>query len=171
MLVLTYGLITAGAANVGVKSALKSIIRMPILYCIILAVICNTLSLSLPAFILIPCNQIANGMIALALISIGAQIAHVKLYRNTLSVAVSSFTRLLLSPLLAFCMLSILGIGGITAQVLWLASAMPSSRNSAMLALEYNNEPEFAAQTVLVSTLCSSVTLVGMVSLSSLLFN
>lgn len=63
--------------------------------------------------------------------------------------------RLLVAPVLSLVLLRVFGLEGIVAQVLWIASAIPSSRNSAALALEYNNEPEFAAQAMLVSTLLS----------------
>ncbi|MFP3390431.1 hypothetical protein [Brevibacillus sp. SIMBA_040] len=63
-----------------------------------------------------------------------------------------------------------MGLGGITAQALFIVSAIPTSRNSAALALEYGNEPEFAAQAVLVSTLLSTVTLTMCITLSSHLF-
>jgi predicted permease len=133
--------------------------------------LCNWLDWKVPEFIWIPMLTISNGMLSLALVSLGAQIAAVKLFRNTSTVLLSSFMRLLIAPLLAFFFIGFFQLQGITAQALWIASAMPTSRNSAALALEYNNEPEFAAQAVLVSTLLSSVTLTGVVYLSQVLFS
>ncbi|QRG67139.1 hypothetical protein [Brevibacillus choshinensis] len=52
---------------------------------------------------------------------------------------------------------------------LWVP-AKQAARNSASLALEYNNEPEFAAQAVLVSTLLSTITLTFCISLASVFF-
>jgi hypothetical protein len=46
----------------------------------------------------------------------------------------------------------------------------PTSRNSALFALEYNNHPEYAAQTVLVSTIISSFTVTFIIYISRLIF-
>jgi hypothetical protein len=64
----------------------------------------------------------------------------------------SSLCRLIISPIIALLIILGLGLEGLTAQALLMASAFPTSRNSALLALEYKNQPEFAAQAVLVST-------------------
>jgi predicted permease len=56
------------------------------------------------------------------------------------------------------------------AQALFIASSYPTSRNSALFALEYNNHPEYAAQSVLLSTLLSSITVAIAVYLSKILF-
>ncbi|MNS42680.1 Membrane transport protein [compost metagenome] len=78
--------------------------------------------------------------------------------------------RLVIAPIVAYGIIHILNIQGITAQALFIASAIPTSRNSASLALEYGNEPEFAAQAVLVSMLLSSITLTFVINLSQTLF-
>jgi predicted permease len=109
-------------------------------------------------------------MLSLALVSIGAQIAALKLYSHTGIVLLSSMIRLIVSPVIAFALIYLLHLHGIVAQALWIASAIPTSRNSASLALEYGNEPEFAAQAVLISTLLSSITLTIVIYFSTSLF-
>jgi malate permease and related proteins len=64
----------------------------------------------------------------------------------------------------------ILGLTDITAQALFIASSFPSSRNSALLALEYDNYPEYASQAVLLTTIISSITVAVVVYLSKILF-
>ena len=49
------------------------------------------------------------------------------------------------------------------AQALVISTAFPTAVNSALLALEYDNEPEFAAAAVFYSTLISSVTVSGVI--------
>jgi predicted permease len=166
----TYGLINASSASMGLAKAVLQFIKMPVLYCLALGLLLNRLQLRLPDFIWIPLNTVASGMLALALVSIGAQIASFQLRKNTALVLLSSLIRLALAPLLAFLLISLLQLHGTIAQALWIASAIPTSRNSASLALEYNNEPEFAAQTVLVSTLLSSATLTAVIYFASTLF-
>jgi len=166
----TYGLVNASTASIGLRKTALQFFKMPIFYFFILGLVFNMFHIQVPDFIWIPMNTVSNGMLAIALVSIGAQVANVRFHRNTITVMLSSIIRLLLSPLLALLIISILQLNGIVAQALWIASAMPSSRNSAALALEYDNEPEFAAQTVLLSTLCSSLTLTVVIYLAMSLF-
>ncbi|QGQ99046.1 AEC family transporter [Paenibacillus psychroresistens] len=169
-LTFTYGLINASSATMGLMRTVIQFIKMPVLYCLILGLLFNLFQIKLPDFVWIPLNTVANGMLSLALVSIGAQIATLKLNSNTGTVLLSSFIRLIISPLIAYGIIYILDLHGTVAQALWIASAIPTSRNSASLALEYGNEPEFAAQTVLISTLFSSVTLTAVIYYAMILF-
>lgn len=168
--VFTYGIINTSSAQVGLGKTLRQLGKMPVFYCLVLGLICNVQGIQVPEFIWIPVSAAANGMLALALVAIGAQIAAVKLGQNGMKVLLSSAVRLLVSPALSFGLIQLLQLDGVVAQTLWIASAMPSSRNSAALALEYNNEPEFAAQAVLASTLLSCITLTVAVYLAPMLF-
>jgi predicted permease len=166
----TYGLMNASAASGGLKNTVLQFVKLPIFYMFILGLTLNTFQMKISDFIWIPVNTLSNGMLSIALVSIGAQVANVRFYQNTINVILSCFIRLIISPTLAFLLITILDFHGTVAQTIWIASAMPSSRNSAALALEYDNEPEFAAQTVLLSTLCSSITLTGVIYLSMSFF-
>ncbi|WP_305473934.1 AEC family transporter [Bacillus sp. EB600] len=77
---------------------------------------------------------------------------------------------MILSPSIAFMIIFILKLEGTTGQALFIASSFPTSRNSALFALEYGNHPEFAAQVVLLSTLFSMMTVTIVVFLSGILF-
>ncbi|WP_239618162.1 AEC family transporter [Cohnella mopanensis] len=169
-LTFTFGLFNASAASIGASKTLRQFVRMPILYALVAGILFNLLHIPLPDSVEIPLHTVAGGMLSLALVSIGAQMAGAKLYKNTSRVLLSTFIRLLVAPLFAFSLLSLFHVDGIVAQALFIASAIPTSRNSAALALEYGNEPEFAAQAVLVSTLCSSVTLTLVIYLSTYFF-
>lgn len=168
--VFTYGIINTSSAQIGWGRTVRQLGKMPVFYCLLLGIVCNLYQIKVPDFILIPMNAAANGMLALALVSIGAQIATVKLLHQPGRVFLSSAIRLLVAPALSFVLIGIFQLQGIVAQALWIASAMPTSRNSAALALEYNNEPEYAAQAVLVSTLLSCITLTLSVTLAPILF-
>jgi len=85
-------------------------------------------------------------------------------------VFISSFGRLLMGPALALALIYIMNIDGVVAQSLFIASAFPTSRNSSTLALEYDVNPDLAAQIVLFSTLISSFTVTLVIYLSTILF-
>ncbi|MFC4099756.1 AEC family transporter, partial [Paenibacillus xanthanilyticus] len=153
----TFGLLNASKATSGLRKSLIQFAKMPVLYAIAAGSILQLCDIRIPDPLLLPLDQISSGMFAFALVSIGAQIASSKLQHNTSAVLLSSFVRLILSPLCAYVIILLLHMKGVTAQALFIASAIPTSRNSAALALEYGNEPGFAAQAVLVSMLLSSL--------------
>ena len=57
-----------------------------------------------------------------------------------------------------------------TAQVLMMSSAVPTALNTALIAMERDNYPDFAAQTVLYATLLSPLSLTCVVFLSRTMF-
>ena len=85
-------------------------------------------------------------------------------------IIVSSIGRLLIVPAIALVFIYIMGLDGVIAQSLFIASSFPVSRNSATLALENDVYPNLAAQTVLVTTILSSLTVTVVVYLASVLF-
>ena len=60
--------------------------------------------------------------------------------------------------MIALAIIFIFKVDGIVAQALLIGSAMPTSVNSAVIAQEYDNHPDLAAQIVLFSTLISAIT-------------
>ena len=166
----TYGLMNSVSVNSQGKQALKEFFRIPIIYAVVLGFILNILSVEIPIFIWSPIENTANAFLGIALITLGAQSAYLKITKIPFDLAISLISRLVLSPILAFVILFVLGLDGTTAQALFIASSFPTSRNSALLALEYNNHPEYAAQTVIMSTVFSSITVTLVVYLSKVLF-
>lgn len=166
----TFGLFNVSRAVSGYRNSLLQFVKMPVIYAIVLGALLRLAHIQVPTTLLSPLSTIADGMLSFALLSIGAQIVSTPLKQNTSAVLLSSFVRLAAAPASAWLLLHLLNVHGITAQALMIASAIPTSRNSAALALEYGSEPGFAAQAVLFSTLLSSVTLTIVIQLAKALF-
>jgi hypothetical protein len=66
--------------------------------------------------------------------------------------------RLMVGPILSGFIIWLLGIQGALAQSLLISTSFPTAVNSALLAMEFDNEPEFAAAVVFYSTMFSAVT-------------
>ena len=73
-------------------------------------------------------------------------------------------------PLVALGIIKILNLSGVTAQVLFISSSVPTAVNTALLAAECKNHPDFAAQVVLVTTLACPLTLIPVIYLAPQLF-
>lgn len=168
LLTFTYGTISvqsAKAEGFG-KQALIGFLKMPVPYCLVLGLVLHALNVPLPEFVSKPLLYIDHSLVAVALLTLGAQIVKYPLQLTRLEVYYSVLIRLLIAPAIGLCLVLLLGLKGIPAQALLIASGMPTGVNTSILAEEYNNEPDFAAQTVLVSTLLNIVTITGLITLA-----
>ena len=166
----SYGIFSLQSVNVGKLKAFLGYFKMPVLYAMIAGITLNVLSVPIPSAIWVPANYIADAMIAIALITLGAQVAQIKLISGLFSIYISLTLRLIIGPVIALVIILVFQIDGITAQALLIASAMPTSVNSAVIAQEYNNHPNYAAQIVMFSTLISALTVTVVIYAARLLF-
>lgn len=168
--IFSYGIISLQAMDSSKLKALLSYFKMPVTYALLAGIVLGTYEVPIPQFVWVPVNYIADAMIALALLTLGAQVARFKFKIRMGAVYLSVFLRLCIGPLIAFGMIIFRGLSGILAQALLIASAMPTSINSAVIAQEYKNHPEMAAQIVLFSTIVSAFTVTFIIYFARLVF-
>src|SRR5699024_2124698 len=114
----TYGIFSLQSLQVGKLKALLGYFKMPIIYAL------------------------------LARVLLGAQIARIKFKFEWSSSYLYIILRLVIGPIIALIIIKLMNIEGVIGQALFIASAMPASVNSSVIAQEYNNYPELAAQMV-----------------------
>lgn len=166
----TLGVFQASSGKYDNKQSLKNILTMPSIYMITLVGLVKTFSWNVPNLIMTPLEYISKGFIAIALITLGAQLAEIKLNIRKRDIFVATFTRLILSPLLGGVIVYMMGIKGMLAQALILGVSTPSAVNTALIAREFNNEPEYASQIVFMSTLFSGLTVSLIIYITGKLF-
>ncbi|WP_053219943.1 AEC family transporter [Virgibacillus senegalensis] len=166
----SFGIFSLKAVSEGRIRALTGLLRMPAIYAMTAGILLNVLEVKLPVFLLKPGEYIGSAMIGMALLTLGAQVAQLTFRPKLMVVYVSLAVRLALGPALAVLLIWSLGYEGLLAQALLVSSSMPSSVNSAIIAQEYKNEPELAAQIVLASTIFSMFTVTITIYLSGLLY-
>ncbi|MGN7479520.1 AEC family transporter [Solibacillus silvestris] len=167
----TYGLYNLISSTKSGMGIVKDFLKMPILHALIIGAALNYFNIPIPDTFSIPLDHIADGFIAVALITLGAQLSTIEMrtmFNKT--VFVSCFTRLIIGPATALILIFALGLDGVVAQSLFIASGFPTSRNSSSLALEYDIESASAAQTVLFSTIISCITVTIVIYISTILF-
>lgn len=158
----TYGVYSVNSHKNNLRATLRTIFSMPSIYTIPLAFMMKGLSVSIPQTIYIPINYISNAFIATALVTLGVQLGSMKWQIKFSDVAISNILRLIIGPAIGFLVVYLLGFEGMLAKALVLSSAVPTSLSSVLLAVEFDNEPEFASQAIFSSTIFSifTVTLV-----------
>jgi len=156
------GVYIVNAHRMGFRQIVRTILTLPVVYAIPLAFLLRGLGVVIPEPISVPLDYLFDAFIAMALLTLGAQLGAMKWEFRFGDVFVSNALRLVVSPVIGWLVGKALGIDGIMLQALVLSCAVPSSLNSVLLAVEFDNEPEFASQTVLASTVFSlfSMTLV-----------
>jgi len=167
----TIGFINAGRAHGHLKDSFVRAMKMPIIYFIIVAFIMKLFPYDLTRFPLWhSVNYIANALVAVNLIALGVQLSKTRFALDNGDVYLSCFLRLLVGPVMALPLIYLLKVEGIMAQVIMIASSLPTGVNTALIAVEYDNYPEFASQVVMTSTLLSSLTLTVVIYFARLLF-
>jgi len=155
----TFGVFQASSGKSSYKQALKNVLIMPSLYVLAVVIIVKVTGFTVPDPILTPLRYLSEGFIGMALLTLGVQLAEVTAKINIKDVLLSSGIRLVLSPALGFLLVLLLGVQGDLAKAMIIGVATPTAVNTAILAREFDNEPEYASQNVLVSTLLSPITL------------
>jgi hypothetical protein len=158
----TYGIYSVNAHKQTWRQTLHTILTFPAIYVIPIAFLMRGLDIPVPHPIYVSIDYVSGGFIATALVTLGAQLGGMKWRFRLTDVLLSNALRLCAGPALGFAVVSLLGIEGTMAQALVLSCAVPTSLSSMLLAVEFDNEPEFASQAVLSSTVFSifTVTLV-----------
>jgi malate permease and related proteins len=154
----TVGIFNSSIGNKSIKHAILNTLRVPMVYIVAIALIARTFHIHVWSPILSSMDLLGQGLVPLALVTLGAQLANTKFSFKLPRVYISNFMRLILSPILAYLLTLVFHLHGVVGQVVVICAAAPSAVNSVLIALEYDNEPDFAAQSVFTSTVFSSIT-------------
>jgi len=168
VMTFTVGVYNAEAA-VKMKEAVVKMLKLPILYSVALGFILQLSHVKLHSTILTVFDPVTDAFAPFALITLGAQLAESGKDISWNNLAISNFLRLIGGPIIAFGLIQLFGFEGVIAKALFIGSAFPSSRNSALLSFN-GPHASFAAQTVITSTIVSSITLPIVIQLASVLF-
>lgn len=160
----TIGLaLIAGGRGKKWSETLGEIFKLPMVYVLVAAWTMRSLKLAPPQPLSVSLHWLDQGLVPVAVVTLGAQMASLKAPPLSLALFLSLALRLVFAPILGFATVYALGIRGDLAQALVISTAFPTAVNSALLALEYDNEPQFASAAVFYSTLLSSVTVSGVI--------
>jgi len=156
----TYGIYSVNAHKASGRAMLRTILSMPVIYVIPIAFLLRGYEVAIPPFLDTAVGYLSSAFIGTALITLGVQLGNMawRITKPLLAdVGLSVLLRLALGPALAWVVVLLLGMDELLGAALIVSSAVPTSLSSVLLAVEFDNEPEFASQAVFVSTLLSIV--------------
>jgi predicted permease len=140
------------------RQTVAAVFKLPMIYVLVAAWAWRGTGWVLPAPLKSSLDILATGTVPVALIALGAQMATLRSHPFSRALALSLLLRLCVGPLLGFAIVSLMGIRGPLAQAIVVSTSFPTAVNSALLAIEFDNEPDFAAASVFYSTLLSAIT-------------
>lgn len=145
---------TLGIALVSGRSVFREMIRNPIIYSIVLAVIMIYARIELPLWLGNTVQLLSEFTIPLMLLTLGVSLADMKLQAVGSSLYFS-LARLLIGVGVGWGVAYLFNLQGVAKGVLILQSAMPVAVFNYLFAMQYNRDPQVVAGMVIISTLLS----------------
>ena len=178
VMTFTVGLTIAAAADLHPaaspwRQVLTKLLRLPVLYLLAAAVLAKTWAgdagpAALPPFVTTVARTLGGGLVPVALLTLGAQLAQNPRWPRWLPISVVLILRLLLAPALMAGLLYALHVGlpgtfldlwPWPAELLIFTAAVPTAVNTLLLTLELEGDADLAADCVFWTTVVSLVTL------------
>ena len=161
----------AARANMSARDALGLVFRMPMAYIVPLVILLKQIPYDLTqAFFWSALEISSNALIMMSIIALGVQLSHTKFSLGQRDVWIAALLRLIGGPLIALLLIKLMNISGIMARTLFISSAVPTAVNTALIAVENDNEPDFASQVVLLTSMLCALSLILVIWLSTELF-
>lgn len=157
-LVYTLGVVLASWGKTNLRTALLGVLKVPVIYAVLFALIFNWLNWELPLPIDRTVSLLSNAAIPVMIVLLGIQLYNSKVSKNTLTVGLSNLLRLVISPMLAIGLAALFNLQGSAYQAGVLEAAVPTAVLTTVLATEYNIEPALVTTAVVTSTLLSPLT-------------
>lgn len=148
------------AAVTGKGKSAWGYFKLPMVYCLAIALAARGFHWQVPSFLLYTLHTIADGLVPLSLFSLGTQLATRKASRaiRWRAIAPTAIAKLILLPAATAAVTILLGLWPWPGAVLILAASAPSAVNVLLLSHEQNGDVELAADCVFATTLLSVVT-------------
>ncbi len=140
------------------RDTLSEILKLPMIYVLVAAGTMRYFGWAPFAPINTALHYLSDALVPIAVVTLGAQMAGLEVPKFGRALSLSLALRLVAAPVIGFGLVWALGIKGLLAESLVVSTCFPTAVNSALLALQFENEPEFAAAAVFYSTLVSTLT-------------
>ena len=143
---------TIGIAIAAGDISIRFVLRTPMVYAVLLAVIILALDISLPKWMNDTVHLFAGLTIPVMLMALGVSLATLKIAKLWDSLSIS-LARILMGFGVGLLTVILLGLEGVAAGVVIIQATMPVAVFSYLFGLRYNRSPDVLAGSVVLSTL------------------
>lgn len=168
----TLGAFNAASNSPGFLATLKQVFRMPLTWALLVGAAFHLSGITTgdirehAPMLWYPIDYFQKALVPVALLSLGVQLASVRLRGKVLNLALACGLRLLVAPLLGLGVGLLLGIHGPLLAILVVSISFPTAVFSSVLATDFRNHADYAAAAVFLSTVLSIVTVTVVIYLS-----
>ncbi|MCW5749720.1 MAG: AEC family transporter [Alphaproteobacteria bacterium] len=142
---------TVGAGIAAGRASFGQLLRTPLIYTVVLGVICMIFEVQAPRWITNTVNLVGGLTIPLMLMALGVSLARLRVSSLPRAIAFSAL-RLCLGFAVSLLVATLLDLDPVQKGVLILQSAMPVAVFNYLFASRYQRQPEEVASMVLIST-------------------
>jgi hypothetical protein len=159
----TVGVVIASLGHMDLKSALLGLLKLPIIYGVVLALLIKGFGIQLPLPISRTIEIAANGAIPVMLILLGLELTRIQWSHSFRALGLGVLAKLLLGPLVGLLLASLFGLPHTARQGGVLEAAMPAAVATTVVATEYKLEPSLVTAIVFLGTVLSPLTLTPLI--------
>ena len=143
------------------KEVVRSLVRTPVLYAIVVGLAIYLLQIPLPTLITQPLELLAGVNTPLSMLITGMLIAagDVRSIVTDKHIWKLAAVRMLLIPAVCLTVFGLVGFHGMAAQVVVLLECCPAAAITSVFAVQFGHDEHFAAGSVVLTTLLSIITL------------
>lgn len=154
-----FGVFLASRSTASFSRSLRNVLTVPHPYAVLLGLAVKREILTLPVPFTRALSMLGRAAVPVMLLTLGIQLSHTFLKGRMGPLLLSSGLRLGLAPIVAFLLVTLLGLRGLAAQVSIVQASVPPAVLTTILAAEYGSDAEFTSAAVLIATLLSVITI------------
>ena len=138
---------------------LVNLVKVPMVQVIVLAILIRVVGFDFSSVEILakPVRFLGNGLIPVALITLGAQLSRAQPSGIKMPLAAVTLMRLVVSPLIAAVLVRWFGFDQPVSSILIVAAGLPVAVNVAILAGVYQRDEDLASQAVFWTTIISAI--------------
>jgi hypothetical protein len=156
----TLGVYISSNGRASIMQSLANVLRTPSVYALVLAFALKGAGIQeLPPALSRTSQLLADAAIPMMLVLLGLQLGGFASFGRLRLVGMGAAVRLLLAPIVAIVIASILGLSGDAKFAFILQAGMPTAVMTIVLANEFDTDPDLALSMVLATSFISPITL------------
>jgi hypothetical protein len=165
ILTSTLGVVLASLGSSGLKDALVGLLKVPVVYAVVAAMVFNYFHWKLPLPVDRSVTLLGSATIPILILLMGIQMEKMKWDRRIFALGITNAIRLLASPAITYALILLFGLRGTATQAVMAQSGTPTMVMTTLLAVEYDVEPSFVTAAVFTSTLLSPLTMTPLLAI------
>lgn len=136
------------------------IFKIPIFHAFVAAMLISQLSIPIPSAVNKSIELAGSVAVPLLIFTLGLQLSNIRPKSGYLKIIVPSvFIRLIISPIIAWIILKLVGISGLDFKVAMVQTSAPAALLSLMYAIRFKRSPDLMATIIMITTILSGFSL------------